>query len=221
MTFSKKMACLASFIIGLQSIDCIAQQLPSPTVLWHGQEHGLRYKPEANSFMIVNGNRLFTRALYGTNTAFRVETGDRPEFSMYMPGMGGNLKFGIAAGGKSIWLTQAKTITARYRAGAMLYDIEDPMLGTGKLHLEILALGDAEGLIVKTQFEGLASPVDLYWAFGGATAKKFSRDGDMGPDPESSYYLKPDNCKDNKYTLDKGTFTLKYGTGQMAGADGR
>jgi hypothetical protein len=57
------------------------------------QPRTLRYRPEGEDFTIVNGTRRFNRALYGTNTAFRVETGDLPEFALYMPGMGGNLSF--------------------------------------------------------------------------------------------------------------------------------
>lgn len=140
---------------------------------------------------------------------------------MYMPGMGGNLKFGIAAGDSSKWLTNAKTITARYRAGSRLYTIEDPILGGGKLEMEVLAMADAEGLIVKARFQNTKTPVMLYWAFGGASGKKFSRDGDMGPDPESSFYLKPEYCKGNNYTLNGNSFTLQYGAGLQVGQDGR
>ncbi|MEI9806890.1 MAG: hypothetical protein WDO16_02830 [Bacteroidota bacterium] len=59
------------------------------TALWHGKERTIRYHPEDADFVITNGNRRFTRALYGTNTAFRAEAGDLPEFALYMPGMGG------------------------------------------------------------------------------------------------------------------------------------
>lgn len=179
---------------------------------WHNKQSELRYKPDGKDFVIVNGNRLFTRALYGTNTAFRVEAGDRPEFALYMPGMGGNFKLGIGAGDKSKWLIQANKITARYRAGAMIYIVEDSLLGKGRLHIEILAMADAEGFVLKTKFETLSKPVDLYCAFGGATGRRFSRDGDMGPDPESNFYLKPENCKGNVYTIyDEGKFSLIYG----------
>jgi hypothetical protein len=123
-----------------------------------------------------------------------------------MPGMGGNFKLGIQSGDSSKWLTNASKITARYRAGARIYTIEDPLLGSGKLQLYILALADAEGFVLKASFENVNHPVKFYWAFGGATGKKFSRDGDMGPDPESNFYLKPENCKDNRFTIDKGSF---------------
>ena len=189
---------------------------------WHDKEQELRYKPDGRDFVIVNGKRLFTRAIYGTNTAFRLEAGDRPEFALYMPGMGGNFKFGIGNQQASKWLTQANTITARYRPGAMLYTVEDSLLGKGKLFVAILALADGEGFVIQTKLENTTAPVDVYWAFGGATGKKFSRDGDMGPDPESSFYLKPENCKDNRFVLDeKNRFQLTYGSGLQVGPDGR
>jgi hypothetical protein len=49
----------------------------------------LRYHPEGTDFVIENGSEFFNRPLYGINTAFRVDAGDRPEFSLYMPGRGG------------------------------------------------------------------------------------------------------------------------------------
>jgi Domain of unknown function (DUF4450) len=220
----KYTTCLLTLILLVTSLQAVAQELYPIQLsdsLWHGEQRELRYKPDGTDFVITNGNRLFTRALYGTPTAFRVETGDRPEFALYMPGMGGNFKLGISAGNSSKWLTEATTITARYRPGARLYTLQDPLLGKGKLLLEILALADAEGFIIKARMEGVKTPVTLFWALGGASGKKFSRDGDMGPDPESVFYLKPENCKDNIFTIDKNTFTLKYGTGLEIGKDGR
>ncbi len=186
------------------------------TKYWHGKERTIRYHPEGNDFVITNGNRRFTRALYGTNTAFRVEAGDLPEFAMYMPGMGGNIKFGLVGKDSGKWLINADKITARYRAGSMIYEIEDKILLSGKLHIDVLAMGDAEGIIIKLQFENVPADVKLIWAYGGASGKKFSRDGDMGPDPESSFYLKPEYCSDNSYLINKNNFLLKYGTGVVA-----
>jgi hypothetical protein len=100
-----------------------------------------------------------------------MEAGDRPEFALYMPGMGGNFKFGIGNGQQTKWLTQANTTTARYRPGAMLYTVEDSLLGKGKLYIEMLALADVEGFIIQTRLENTAAPIDLYWAFGGSTGK--------------------------------------------------
>ncbi|MEO8109070.1 MAG: DUF4450 domain-containing protein [Ginsengibacter sp.] len=183
--------------------------------LWHGVQRSIHYKPEGKDFVCVNPTRRFNRALYGTNTAFRVEAGDLPEFAMYMPGMGGNFKFGLINGKESKWLTDAKNIRAIYRPGSMLYEIRDPMLGNGSLHISVLALADAEGMIIKTQVINADKKVELLWAFGGASGKKFSRDGDIGADPESAFYLQPDYCKDNFYQIKKNTFQLSYGTGKV------
>lgn len=211
-----------AFLLMLMAVSQYLLSQPiAATQYWHGKERTIRYHPEGTDFVITNGDRRFTRALYGTNTAFRVEAGDLPEFALYMPGMGGNLKFGLISKDTSKWLIQAKKITARYRPGSMIYDIEDGLLGNGKLHLVMLAMADAEGVIVKVQFENVQNAVELFWAFGGSSGKKFSRDGDMGPDPESSFYLKPEYCKDNRYEINGNSFTLKYGTGEILSEEDR
>ncbi|HEY1193492.1 DUF4450 domain-containing protein [Flavobacterium sp.] len=172
----------------------------------------LHYAPEENAFVLKNGNRKFNRALYGSNTGFRVETGDLPEFAMYMPGMGGNFKLGIANGKESKWITEASKIDTRYVLGTMHYTIEDAILGKGKLFVDVVALKEEEGFIVKVFVENIAKNTNLIWGFGGATGKKFSRDGDIGADPESVFYLQPDYCLNNKYTLQKQSFLLEYGS---------
>ncbi|MDR7370115.1 DUF4450 domain-containing protein [Flavobacterium aquidurense] len=172
----------------------------------------IHYAPEGNSFVLKNGTRKFNRALYGSNTGFRVETGDLPEFAMYMPGMGGNFKLGILNGKDSKWITEASKIDTRYVLGTMHYTIEDAILGNGKLFIDVVALKEKEGLIVKVYGKNVPKNSSLIWAFGGATGKKFSRDGDIGADPESVFYLQPDYCLNNKYTLKKEYFLLEYGS---------
>lgn len=191
-----------------------AQELYPPLLApgnWHAEQRSIRYQPVDRDFMIHNGSRRFTRALYGTHTAFRVEAGDLPEFAMYMPGMGGNLQFGLLAGKESKWLIKAESITARYRAGSMYYEIKDPMLGQGTLYLVVLALSKAEGMVIKARFENVKQEISLFWSFGGASGAKFSRSGDMGLDPESSFYLQPENCKGNVFVTQGNLFSLKYG----------
>ncbi|TDO99208.1 DUF4450 domain-containing protein [Flavobacterium sp. 245] len=185
------------------------------SVLTFGQNKEVRklnYAPEENSFVLKNGTRKFNRALYGSNTGFRVETGDLPEFAMYMPGMGGNFKLGIVNGKESKWITQASKIDTRYILGTMHYTIEDAILGSGKLFIDVVALKEKEGFIVKVYGNAVSKSNNIIWAFGGATGKKFSRDGDIGADPESVFYLQPDYCLNNKYTLQKQSFLLEYGS---------
>lgn len=186
------------------------------SVIVFGQEkkpvRKIHYVSEGNSFVLKNGTRKFNRALYGSNTGFRVETGDLPEFAMYMPGMGGNFKLGIVNEKESKWITEASKIDTRYVLGTMHYTIEDAILGSGRLFVEVVALKEKEGFIVKIYGKNVAKSINLIWAFGGATGKKFSRDGDIGADPESVFYLQPDYCLNNKYTLKKESFLLEYGS---------
>ena len=187
------------------SVELVAQEN-----YWHQEPREIHYQPNGNAFELVDGNRKFNRALYGTNTGFRVEAGDLPEFAMYMPGMGGNFQLGISSDKKSKWITEANHIETSYIPGRMEYSIEDEILQGGKLHLQILALADAEGLILKVIPENIPAEVDLIWVYGGASGKKFHRDGDIGADPESVFYLQPDYCEHNDFEITKNTFQLDY-----------
>lgn len=202
---------MKTILFFIVSLLCSLVSFSQEKKRWHGIERQVRYRPEGTDIVIDNGTRRFNRALYGGNTAFRAEAGDLPEFALYMPGMGGNLKFGIIVDSKSKWLIECKKIKAIYRAGSMLYEIKDELLGDGVIRLHVLALYASEGMIVQLQTENISTAVQLVAVYGGATGKKFSRDGDIGADPESSFYLKPEYCKDNVYKITKNNFSLLYG----------
>jgi hypothetical protein len=97
----------------------------------------LRYRPDGMDFVITGGQEFFNRSLYGGNTAFRVDAGDRPEFSLYLPGRGGNVRLGVKRGESSKWLHEAETIVARYRAGTMVYELRDPILAGGSAQITV------------------------------------------------------------------------------------
>lgn len=177
-----------------------------------GQNRTLRYQPDGEDFVIVNGNRKFTRALYGSNTGFRLETSDVPEFALYMPRMGGNLSLGVIVGGKSLWLNDARHIESRYSAGSRIYTITDSLLGKGSIVVTALAMYEADGMILKIEGNKLPSDTRLVWLYGGPTNKRFSREGDMGVDAPDCFDLKPDYCVDNIYRLDDDGFDVWYGT---------
>ncbi len=202
---------LAVLLFGINSM-AVSQK---DTGWWHGKERTIHYTPQGEDFVCTNGKHKFNRALYGTNTAFRVEAGDLPEFSMYMPGMGGNFQLGIISNNSSKWVTKASSIKAIYRPGSMLYEVRDSLLGNGVLHLTILALADAEGMIVEAKFTDDTKPVKLCWVYGGASGKRFGRDGDLGADPINSFYLQPTYCADNSFKLTNNTFSLQYGSGKV------
>ncbi|MBS1567363.1 MAG: DUF4450 domain-containing protein, partial [Bacteroidetes bacterium] len=201
---------LSSFHLAAQTFSDYWLEYPNKNS-WHDQKRSFHYLPEGTDFVCTNGKLRFNRALYGTNTAFRVEAGDLPEFALYLPGMGGNLRLGLIDGENSKWLIDAKNIKAIYRPGSMLYEIRDTLLGNGTLRLNVLALSEGEGLVLKAVYDGPATNAKLFWVYGGATGKKFSRDGDIGADPESSFYLKEEYCKGNSFVLQPNTFRLYFG----------
>ena len=188
-----------------------------PAGYWHEVPRELRYTPEGDDFVIVNGNKRFNRALYGTNTAFRVETGDMPEFGLFMPHMGGNIQLGFLSGDKSLWLNDARHIKSRYRAGSRIYEINDPLLSTGQIIITALAMADAEGIIVKIEPKNLPAGSRFITTFGGASNSRFSRNGDLGVDDPEAFSLKPEACEGNIFTYRNESFRLTYGADTRGG----
>lgn len=209
MVYKIKIAVLGLLIAVANLI--IAQPLTSINEGKHLQERTLRYSPDGEDFVIVNGKNKFNRALYGGNSGFRLETGDVPEFAFYLPRMGGNLTFSISKGLKTIQLNDADRIETRYRPGKRIYTISDPILGDGKIIIEAIALYDTEGAVWKISSVDIPKNIELKWRFGGASNTRFSREGDMGVDPIDAFDLKPQYCKGNKYFISKNKFHLTFG----------
>ncbi|OAM88717.1 DUF4450 domain-containing protein [Termitidicoccus mucosus] len=194
--------------------------------LVHNIERPLRYAPDGHDFVIENGGEFFNRPLYGGHTAFRVDAGDMPEFSLYLPGRGGNLRLGIrAADGSAKWLHEAARVTARYRPGEMLYEIRDPLLGADAvLRLHAIALHQTDGLIVRVEAKNLAPAsvggLELIAAYGGLNGRRGKRDGDIGTEavPIGEYFqLKPEACAGNAFALEGPRFTLRARPATIAG----
>jgi hypothetical protein len=177
---------------------------------WQDNDRVLHYTEDKGDFLLVNGRYRFNRALYGNNLASRVEVGDLPEFALYMPGMAGNLQFVLSNKQQRKKVIDADHIETRYRPGAMYYRIKDALLGNGYIDIVVMAQADAEGMIVKLQAANIKPDAHLYAVYGGASGKTFSRNGDIGADPESGFYLLPGYCEHNQYTLEKNSFGLKY-----------
>lgn len=150
-----------------------------PNVAGH-LDQPLRYRPDAGAFRILNGKERFNRPLYGGNTAFRVDGGDRPEFAIYLPGRGGNLRFAIQSPKGLWWLHDAHSIETRYLPGELSYAIRDPRLGHGTLHLHVIADFATEALLLEASGDGLSPSIRLLWAFGGVNGERGRRDGDIG-----------------------------------------
>ncbi len=163
----------------------------------------MRYQSEGGAFVIHNGKEFFNRPLYGPNIPFRVDGGDLPEFSLYLPGHGGNLRLGFTTTGGSKWLAQADRVVTRYIAGRLLYEVRDPLLGpNGVIHVE--ALVEGAGLWVEIHAEALRETATLTWAFGGVSGRKGRRNGDIGCEvqPVSRFFqVRPAECQGNRWTI--------------------
>ncbi len=165
----------------------------------------LRYQPQDGGFVIRNGQEFFNRPLYGPNNAFRVDAGDLPEFSLYLPGHGGNLRLGFSLGITAKWLFEASDIVATYRAGRMFYEVRDPLLKRGSILLELCTMGVAEGLQVCVQSQEIPDGTKLIWMFGGLSGRKGKRGGDIGceSEPVSQFFqVRPEECRQNHYSID-------------------
>jgi Domain of unknown function (DUF4450) len=182
----------------------------------------LRYWPDATDFVVTNGAEFFNRPLYCANTAFRVDGGDKPEFSLYVPGRGGNLRFGIRMPGGIKWLNDAQQIVARYRPGSLVYEIHDPlMMDYRELRLTVLPLATNRGIIVRAEMNSAwLATSELIWAFGGANGMRGSRNGDIGceREPISQFFqLHPDQCRSNEFSVSSNRFTLQSRTVTISG----
>ena len=203
----------------LPLLALLAGSAPRP-LFKDATERPLRYRPEGKDFVIVNGTEFFNRPLYGSNTPFRVDAGDRPEFTLYLPGRGGNLRLGIKQGRTARWLKDSAHIVTRYRAAEMVYEIHDSLLGSGSLRLTVLALSQTEGLIAKAVLSGTSGPVELVWAYGGASGERGGRDGDIGTEREpvtQFFQLKPEYCRGNRFEIAENRMLLHSKPADIAG----
>jgi Domain of unknown function (DUF4450) len=180
----------------------------------------LRYWPINGDFVITNGAEFFNRPLYCDNSAFRVDGGDKPEFSLYLPGRGGNLRLGIKTSAGTKWLNDADQIVTHYRAGELIYEIRDSLLRDGKLDLTVLPMTETKGLIARAELRGANVPVELIFAFGGANGMKGKRGGDIGceSEPVSEFFqLRADECKGNGFSISTNEFILNSKPATIAG----
>ena len=184
-------------------------------------ERPIRYHPEEGDFVIENGTETFNRPLYGGDTAFRVDGGDKPEFVLYLPGRGGNLRVGVSGPSGARWLHTAQRIVTRYRPGELIYEIRDPLLGQGVLRIEALAYAVTEGLTLRIEGADLPPGLEVVWAFGGITGQRGVRDGDIGTEkvPISEWFqFKPAFAEGNRIVADAEGFQVSAPQAVIVGA---
>jgi hypothetical protein len=179
---------------------------------WHGIEREIRYKPDGAAFLINNGNKRFTRAIYGTNSDFRFETSDYPEFGLYMPNFGGSIYLAVFCNNTYSWVRNLSQIESRFESGIRTWVVKDKLLfGKGLVTITSVALSNGDGIVLKVDSKNIPEGAKLIWVYGGANDKRFSRSGDIGADPANSFYIEPEKCQGNKFNIDENSFSLIYG----------
>ena len=155
----------------------------------------LHYRPAEGGVETVDGPGRYNRALYGAHTGFRMECSDVPEFGLYLPRMGGNLRIEIPYA----------HCTARYEAGRMRYRLDD----RAEIEAQVLRDGEDAALwrIANTSHE----PLQVALRFGGVSDVKFYREGDIGVDKPDCFAFKPEYCAGNRYTVEGCTAEVEYG----------
>jgi len=210
-----RIACALAALLGL-----VLSAGAATPMLESNIDRPLRYRPDGIDFVITNGAEFFNRPLYGGSSAFRVDGGDKPEFSLYLPGRGGNLRLGVRTAAGVKWLNDAAQVITRYRPGSLLHEIRDPLLGGGVLRLTTLALTQTEGVIVRAELSGTPAATEVIWAFGGVNGMRGSRDGDIGceREPVSTFFqLRASQCASNVVTLSENAFRVQGKPGVVAG----
>ena len=148
----------------------------------------VQYKPTSDGYiMSENGKNLYTRALYGGNTAFRVETSDRPIFGAYHGKDNRNIHFMVETGGQSLRLDSVADCKSYYRGAERRYVLTDPAWGKGKITMTVLAPRDFEGGIWRVEASGMPKDARLTAVACPTVKVKLSRNGDMGADPANAF----------------------------------
>lgn len=137
------------------------------------------YFPQGKEIVCFNGTNRYTRALYGTHTAFRLETSDRPVFATYRKGDCRNIQFSLVYAGKAHPLDSINDCTAYYQGGIRRYHIVSANID---LTITTTASMSYEGALWRFEISKL--PKDSYFKaiLSHCRSSKFSRGGDLGVD---------------------------------------
>lgn len=171
----------------------------------------LRYLPDGHSFVIVNGKNHFNRPLYGNRTASFIYASEVPEIMLSLPGKGGTLWFGVVSPKGSKWLHEADNVIARYRPGAMQYEVRDELLGAGTLTIDVLPMTNRDGALLRMRGSQNLANVEFYWSFGGASGFDNNKwDFDTAKYcPESATLFQPKDCAEHDYKITEAGFELR------------
>lgn len=139
----------------------------------------MQYEPKDGAFYSRNGKNRFTRALYGSNTDYRIETSDRPIFAIFKHKNYRNLRFYVG----DVQLDETQQCESYYKEGMRTYTLSDDRWGKeARLHLDVVALPDSEGAVFHFRMEGFKDGITIKSKVCDIANPKLRRYGDIGAD---------------------------------------
>ena len=161
----------------------------------------MNYFPDGRDIVCVNGHNLYTRALYGGHTLFRIETSDRPLFASYNDEKSKNFRFFLTYHGVTLRLDSTDYCEARYQGGWRGYRVRDKHWGNAELLVDCLARTDNEGAVWQFHASGFGGDAKLRVKMCQTAVLKMNRAGDLGLVPRSNFEAAHD---------EKGLKTLEW-----------
>lgn len=144
----------------------------------------MQYRPDAGDFVCINGNNRFTRALYGNNTDYRIETSDRPAFAFYNNVKKAKSYRNLRLYVNGIQIDKAEYCESRYGKGRRSYLLRDSRWGKNAvLKVECVAMHETEGCYLQFSAQDFDSKdILLATKLCNIANPKLRRNGDIGAD---------------------------------------
>ena len=176
----------AIILFSLSSISLSAKDTTKP-------KRTMRYFPDRQEIVCVNGVNRYTRALYGSETNFRLETSDRPIFATFKKADSKNIRLYLTVNGKTLQLDETSFCEARYVGGRRTYVVRDKSWPK-EAELQIYAMASffEESAIWQFQAFGFPNNTQLKAKVCGIASTKFNRDGDLGTDKREIFEASAD-----------------------------
>lgn len=154
-----------------------------------GTARRLNYLPDGEDFVCHDGENRYTRALYGSPTAWRLETSDRPIFATYVKRESRNIRFRLTLPDGTQSALEATThCEARYTPGRRTYRLTDDRWPQGAmLRMAVWVSPEAEEALWRVEGEGFPAGTALTVLLADIRNQKLSRSGDMGADPPGCF----------------------------------
>ena len=156
----------------------------------------MSYRPDNGYIVCTNGNNRYTRALYGSETLYRLETSDRPLFATYDKRNNRNIAFSVTYNNCTVALDSTSWCEARYRGGIRSYRLRDNRWGNGELSFVAVAAQNEEAALFEIQSSGFASDITVTLTSRPTRRNGMHREGDLGMEPRESYDAKPGTSAD-------------------------